>query len=76
MAKTSLKIKQARLEERYFAYKEWRGPKPKKGLTKFYNRCKVCWREGSYYREFGICRCCLRTFARQWLLMGVKKASR
>lgn len=75
MAKKSLKIKQARLEEQYFAYKAWKISKPK-SVTKFYNRCKTCWREWSYYRELWVCRCCLRKYARQWLIMWVKKASR
>lgn len=47
-----------------------------KHSTKHYNRCRLCGRVGSYYREFGICRVCLREYARQGNIMGLKKASR
>ncbi|MFA5747932.1 MAG: uS14 family ribosomal protein [Candidatus Absconditabacterales bacterium] len=44
--------------------------------TKYYNRCRVCGRSKSYYRDFGICRVCLRKYAREGLIMGLRKASR
>ncbi|MEI7562286.1 MAG: uS14 family ribosomal protein [bacterium] len=33
--------------------------------TKFYNRCRLCGRSKSYIRDFGICRVCLRKYARE-----------
>lgn len=43
--------------------------------TKYYNRCRLCWRQRSYIREFWVCRVCFRNYAREWLIMWVKKAS-
>lgn len=74
MAKTSLKVKQKRLMDRYMAFKAGDARKPKH-LTKLYNRCRLCGRAAGYIREFGICRVCFRNYARAGLLMGVKKAS-
>jgi len=74
MAKTSLKVKQERIMDRFLAYKAGIGKKPKH-LTKFYNRCRLCGRSHGYIREFGICRVCFRNYARMGLIMGVKKAS-
>ena len=45
MAKTSMKIKQAR---------------PAKFSTREYNRCKICGRPHAYLRKYGICRICFR----------------
>ena len=73
MAKKSLIIKQKRLEEKFFSHKIW--TKKMKSVTKFYNRCKLCWRVHSYMREFGVCRCCFRKYARLWQIMWVKKSS-
>ncbi|HXK52002.1 MAG TPA: 30S ribosomal protein S14, partial [Caldisericia bacterium] len=28
--------------------------------TRAYNRCKICRRPHAYYRDFGLCRLCLR----------------
>ena len=75
MAKTSLKVKQQRLMDRFMAYKSWEWKKPEH-LTKVYNRCRLCWRDHWFMREFGICRVCFRKNARMWLIMWVKKASR
>ena len=41
MAKTSLKVKQAR---------------PQKYKTREYNRCKLCGRPHAYIRKYGVCR--------------------
>ena len=75
MAKTSLRVKQQRLMDRFMAYKAWTALKPDH-LTKVYNRCRLCGRQAWYMREFGICRVCFRKYARMGLIMGVKKASR
>ena len=40
--------------------------------TKYYNRCRLCGRSKAY---IGICRVCLRRYARDGLIMGLKKAS-
>jgi small subunit ribosomal protein S14 len=39
------------------------------------NRCKVCGRARSYYRDFGLCRLCMRNMALRGDLPGVIKAS-
>lgn len=75
MAKTSLRVKQERILNRFMAYKAWDAKKPKH-VTKFYNRCRLCGRSHAYMREFGICRVCFRNYARQGLIMWIKKASR
>ncbi len=73
MAKKSVIAQQERLnDKRLKAISTWiKAKKP----TKYYNRCKVCGRTGSYIREFGICRVCFRKYAREWLIMWVRKAS-
>ena len=43
MAKTSMKLKQAR---------------PAKFSTRAYNRCKICGRPHAYLRDYGVCRIC------------------
>ncbi len=40
-----------------------------------YTRCSICGRVHSVYKDFGICRICLRKMANEGLLPGVKKAS-
>ena len=70
MARTSLKVKQSKMyEKRFTEGKELAQP------TKFYNRCRLCGRSKSYIRDFGICRVCLRKYARDGVIMGLKKAS-
>ena len=49
--------------------------KPKKFKVREYNRCQVCGRPRAYYRDFGLCRICLREFAHEGLIPGLKKAS-
>ncbi|MCP4803736.1 MAG: type Z 30S ribosomal protein S14 [Proteobacteria bacterium] len=39
------------------------------------NRCERCGRPRAYYREFGLCRICLREMALAGQLPGVTKAS-
>ena len=60
MAKTSMKIKQAR--------------KPKFS-TRAYTRCRICGRPHSVLKKFGICRICFRELAYKGQIPGVKKAS-
>ncbi len=74
MAKKSLVVKQQRLAKKFFEAKEWW--KAMKHPTKYYNRCKLCWRVRSYMREYWACRCCFRKYARLWQIMWVKKSSR
>jgi small subunit ribosomal protein S14 len=69
MAKTALISKQAKLYQKKFGTAQTSD-------TKYYNRCRLCGRSRSYMREFGICRVCFRKYAREGLIMGVKKASR
>lgn len=40
-----------------------------------YHRCQMCGRPRAYFRKFGMCRICLRSFAHRGLLPGVTKAS-
>ena len=60
MAKTSLKVKQAR--------------KPKFS-TRAYTRCRICGRPHSVLRKYGICRICFRELAYKGEIPGVRKAS-
>lgn len=63
MARNALKVKQAQLTvKRLKALAEG---KKMKNATKYYNRCQLCGRGGSYYRDFGVCRVCLRKYARE-----------
>ncbi|NCO97640.1 type Z 30S ribosomal protein S14 [bacterium] len=64
MAKTSLKAKQWKMyEQRFVKGKALAQP------TKYYNRCRLCGRSKSYIRDFGICRVCLRKYARDGMIM-------
>lgn len=40
-----------------------------------YTRCNICGRPHSVYRDFGICRICLRKMANEGLIPGMRKAS-
>ena len=40
-----------------------------------YTRCQICGRPKSVYKDFGLCRICLREMAHKGLLPGVRKAS-
>ena len=50
-------------------------PKKHKFKVRARNRCKVCGRSRAYYRDFELCRICLRMFALRGELPGVIKAS-
>ncbi|RUM71952.1 MAG: type Z 30S ribosomal protein S14 [Sulfurovum sp.] len=43
--------------------------------TQAYTRCNICGRPHSVYRDFGICRICLRKMAHEGLIPGMRKAS-
>jgi len=43
--------------------------------TRQHNWCKVCGRPRAYYRDFDLCRICLRNMALRGELPGVTKAS-
>ena len=60
MAKKSMIAKQAR---------------PSRYGTQSYNRCNRCGRPRAYFRDFGLCRICLRELAHRGEIPGVKKAS-
>ncbi|MFO0614402.1 MAG: type Z 30S ribosomal protein S14 [Polyangiaceae bacterium] len=49
--------------------------RPVKFSSRQKNRCKVCGRARGYYRDFELCRVCLRMFALRGELPGVIKAS-
>ena len=73
MAKTSLIVKQQRLEvQRLSAFESWN---KMKNIAKYYNRCKLCGRSHAYIRDFGVCRVCFRKYAREWLIVWLRKAS-
>ncbi|WP_176229624.1 type Z 30S ribosomal protein S14 [Candidatus Hakubella thermalkaliphila] len=40
-----------------------------------YFRCQRCGRPRGYFRQFGLCRICLREMAHQGQIPGLKKAS-
>lgn len=48
--------------------------KPKYAV-RAYTRCQICGRPKSVYRDFGLCRVCLRKMANEGLLPGVRKSS-
>ncbi len=48
--------------------------KPKFGVQA-YTRCNICGRPHSVYRDFGICRICLRKMASEGQIPGMRKAS-
>ena len=60
MAKTSLKVKQARHQ---------------KLKVREYTRCERCGRPHGVIRKFGLCRICFRELANQGKIPGVKKSS-
>jgi len=49
--------------------------KPQKFSTRFRNRCQICGRPRGYYRDFGLCRFCLRKMAHEGLIPGLRKSS-
>lgn len=49
--------------------------RPPKFSTRAVNRCHVCGRSKGVYRDFNLCRLCLRQLALKGELPGVTKAS-
>ncbi|MCA2959771.1 MAG: type Z 30S ribosomal protein S14 [Silvanigrellales bacterium] len=49
--------------------------KKPKFSTRAKNRCKQCGRPRGYYRDFGVCRICLRKLALNGQIPGMVKAS-
>jgi small subunit ribosomal protein S14 len=49
--------------------------RPAKFSTRAVNRCHVCGRPRAFYRDFNLCRVCLRILALRGELPGVTKAS-
>lgn len=43
--------------------------------TRQKNRCQQCGRSHAYYRDFGLCRICLRKLALSGQIPGMVKAS-
>ena len=60
MAKTALKVKQARTP---------------KFAVRAYTRCQRCGRPRAIYRKFGLCRICFRDMAHKGELPGITKSS-
>lgn len=73
MPRKALIVKQKRLQDlRDKCYAEWKKmPRP----TRFYNRCQLSWRSRAYMREFWVSRVMFRKYAREWLIVWVKKSS-
>ncbi|MCX5783641.1 MAG: type Z 30S ribosomal protein S14 [Elusimicrobia bacterium] len=49
--------------------------KPPKYAVRHRNRCQICGRPRGYYRDFGLCRICLRNMSHQGLIPGMRKSS-
>ncbi|MHB8781447.1 MAG: type Z 30S ribosomal protein S14 [Candidatus Geothermincolia bacterium] len=49
--------------------------KDNKFKTRNYNRCKRCGRPRGYFRQFELCRICLRELAHEGEIPGVTKSS-
>ena len=49
--------------------------KDQKFAVRYHNRCQICGRARGYYRDFGLCRICLRKMAHQGLIPGLRKSS-
>jgi len=43
--------------------------------SRAYSRCNICGRPHSVYRDFGLCRICLRKMASEGQIPGMRKAS-
>ncbi|MCD6571474.1 MAG: type Z 30S ribosomal protein S14 [Deltaproteobacteria bacterium] len=49
--------------------------RPPRFKVRQYNRCIICGRPRGYYRKFGVCRICLRTYAMKGDIPGIRKSS-
>ena len=54
---------------------EAKARKTPKFWVRYRNRCQLCGRGRAYYRDFGLCRICLRKMAHEGLIPGLKKSS-
>lgn len=43
--------------------------------SRSYSRCQVCGRPHSVYRDFGLCRVCLRKMGNEGVIPGFRKSS-
>jgi len=68
MAKTSHVMRQARLRIARVAGKL-------KFKSRYYNRCGRCGRPRGYYRDFDLCRICMRMLALEGKIPGMTKSS-
>ena len=59
------------------ASKRWiaKANRKPKFKVRAYTRCKECGRARAVYRDFMLCRCCLRKYALQGMIPGMRKAS-
>lgn len=48
---------------------------PPKFSTRHKNRCRVCGRARGYYRDFQLCRVCVRLFGLRGEIPGLTKSS-
>ena len=86
MARKALIVKQQKLarqrqriyEEMMKAREEGREYTPPKNWkpTKFYNRCGTSGKVRGYMRDFGVSRQAFRRYAREGIIMGLRKSSR
>jgi len=49
--------------------------KHQKFTTRYRNRCRLCGRPRGFYRDFGLCRICLRKLAHNGEIPGLTKSS-
>lgn len=49
--------------------------KGKYPAVRLHNRCRLCGRARGVYRDFGLCRLCLRKMAHDGLIPGLTKSS-
>lgn len=49
--------------------------KTPKFSTRRRNRCQICGRPRAFYRDFGLCRLCLRQKAHEGEIPGLRKSS-
>lgn len=86
MARKALIVKQQKLAKRRQEIYEQKKlaesngeiyiPPKNRKPTKFYNRCGATGKTRSYMRDFWVSRQAFRRYARNWLIMGVRKSSR
>ena len=76
MAKTSMKIRQARPAKfSTRAYTRCRLCGRPHSVLRRYGICRICGRPHSVLRKYGVCRICFRELAYKGQIPGVRKAS-